>query len=112
MREIGAWMKINSEAIYNTRPITPYKEGKICFTSLSDGTVYAIYLADEDETEPPAKVWLTGFTPKPGTKLSLVGNNTPLAWERIGKGVLIDIPEAVRKKAPGKYAWTIKIAKS
>jgi alpha-L-fucosidase len=103
-------MKINGEAIYNTRPISPYKEGKICFTSLSDGTVYAIYLADEDETEPPAKVWLTGFTPKPGAQLQLLGSSTPLTWERIGKGVLINISDAVRKKAPSKYAWTIKIA--
>jgi alpha-L-fucosidase len=110
MREIGAWMKINGEAIYNTRPISPYKEGKTCFTSLSDGTVYAIYLADEDETEPPAKVWLTGFTPQTGSKLQLLGTNMPLAWERIGKGILIDIPDSVRKNAAGKYAWTIKIA--
>lgn len=110
MREIGAWMKINGEAIYNTRPISPYKEGKICFTSLSDGSIYAIYLADEDETEPPAKVWLTGLTLKAGSQLRLLGTNTPLAWERIGKGTLIDIPDSVRQKAPGKYAWTIKIA--
>ena len=86
------------------------REGKICFTSLRDGTVYAIYPADEDETEPPANVWLTAFTPQNGSKLQLLGSSIPLAWERIEKGVLIHIPEAVRKTASGKYAWTIKIA--
>jgi alpha-L-fucosidase len=89
----------------------PGAENTVCFTSLSDGTVFAIYLADEDETQPPAKVWLTGFTPKTGSKMELLGTSIPLAWERIGKGVLIDIPDAVRKKASGKYAWTIKIAR-
>ena len=55
LREIGDWMKVNAEAIYETRPIAPYKEAKICFTALPDGTVYAIYLADEDEAAPPGQ---------------------------------------------------------
>jgi len=29
--EIGNWMDVNSEAIYETRAIAPYKEGKVCF---------------------------------------------------------------------------------
>jgi alpha-L-fucosidase len=33
MEEIGDWMEINGEAIYGTRPIPPYKEGKTCLTS-------------------------------------------------------------------------------
>ncbi|MEN6310506.1 MAG: alpha-L-fucosidase, partial [Acidobacteriota bacterium] len=47
--EIGAWMNVNGEAIYKTRPVAPYKEAKTCFTALPDGTVCAVYLADEDE---------------------------------------------------------------
>jgi len=30
--EIGNWMDVNSEAIYETRAIAPYKEGKVCLT--------------------------------------------------------------------------------
>ena len=56
-------MKVNGEAIYETRPVAPYKEAKTCFTSLADGTVYAIYLADEDETAPPATIMLTSIAP-------------------------------------------------
>ena len=111
LHDIGAWMAINGEAIYKSRPIAPYKEGKICYTSLRDGTVFAIYLADENENEPPAKIWLTGMAPAKDAKLLLLGTDVPLKWERIGNGVLIDIPDGVRKKAPGKYAWTVKISK-
>ncbi len=110
MRDIGAWMKINSEAIYKTRPIEPYKEGKICFTSLKDGTVFAIYLADENETVPPARIRIMDLTPARDAKIHLLGTDTQLRWVRDGNGVLIDIPEDVRKKAPGKYAWTLKIS--
>lgn len=110
LRDIGAWMKINGEAIYNTRPIPPYKEGKICYTSLKDGTVFAIYLADENENEPPAKIWLTGLAPAKDAKLNLLGSDVPLSWERIGNGVLISIPAEARSKAAGKYAWTVKIS--
>ncbi len=111
LRDIGDWMKINGEAIYNTRPIAPYKEGKVCYTTLRDGTVYAIYLADENETTPPAKIWLTRLAPDKDAKLSLLGVDVPLTWERIGNGVLITIPEEARKKIQGKYAWTVKISR-
>ena len=112
LKDIGAWMKINGEAIYNTRPMAPYKEGKICFTSLKDGTIYAIYLADENENEPPAKVRLTGVSPTRNAKMKFLGVDTPLRWERIGGSVEISIPESIRKLAAGKYAWTIKIINS
>lgn len=35
-------MKINGEAIYNTRPVVPYKSGKVCFTTTNAGITYAI----------------------------------------------------------------------
>jgi alpha-L-fucosidase len=110
LKGIGEWMKINSEAIYETRPIAPYKEGKVCLTQKKDGTVYAIYLADEDEKNPPSKIWLSTIQPANDAKLSLLGVEEELQWEKVGKGFLVNIPESVRKNSPCRDAWVVRIS--
>jgi alpha-L-fucosidase len=109
LAEIGAWMKMNGEAICKTRPVAPYKEGRTCFTSLADGTIYAIYLADEDETAPPATLQLYSHRPKPGSKVELLGFKGELRWEPSNKGVLIRIPQSAIKNPPGRHAWVFKL---
>lgn len=54
LKEIGKWMKINSEAIYGTRTQPPYASGKFVFTAKGINTVYTIYLPDKDEIKTPA----------------------------------------------------------
>lgn len=52
MKEIGAWMRGNGEAIYATRPLYPYCHGKIRFTQSKDGKHrYAICLLDGEQTQ-------------------------------------------------------------
>jgi len=109
MRDIGAWMKINGEAIYQSRAIVPYREGKVRYTALRDGTVYAIYLADEEERQPPARIMLKGIVPADRAQLQLLGADTALAWKRKGDLSVIEIPPAARKQAAGAYAWAIRI---
>ncbi len=101
-------MKVNGEAIYGTRPIAPYKEAKTCFTSLPDGTVYAIYLADEDETAPPAKIMLTSIAPAAGTAVRMLGVREAVRWEKVGKGALLTFPPSAVAKPPCRYAWVFK----
>jgi alpha-L-fucosidase len=110
LAEIGEWMKTNGEAIYKTRPVAPYKEAKTCFTKLADGTVFAIYLADEDETRPPASVMLYAQQPAPGAKVEMLGVKGTLRWEAVGKGALIHLPASALKNPPGRYAWAFKIS--
>ncbi len=109
LRSIGQWMKVNGEAIHETRPIAPYKESKVCFTAGKDGAIYAIYLGDEDETSPLDKLMLYSHCPPEGGQVELLGGRGPLRWEKAGKGVLIHLPRAILAKPPCEHAWAFKI---
>ncbi len=111
LAEIGAWMKVNAEAIYETRPIAPYKEAGICFTAKKDGTVYALVLAGENELTMPSKIMLSSFAPGPGGRIELLGKSGALRWEAVGKGALVAIPAAAQKTPPTRHAWVLKITK-
>lgn len=106
LKEIGDWMKINSEAIYNSHPVLPYKEGKVCFTQLPDRTVYAIYLADENESSLPSKINFEKFPISEYSKIELLGAKAKINLHKTE----IEIPESVQQNPPCKYAWAFKIS--
>lgn len=109
LAEIGAWMKINGEAIYATRPVAPYREGKVCFTRGKDGAVYAIYLMDEGE-KVPATIALKSVAPAAGATVRLLGSDVELKWQREGAGARIALPEALGKEAANGYAVSLRIS--
>ena len=108
LAEIGAWMKINSEAIYGTKPVKPYQQDKIVFTKKAD-YVYAIYLPDEKETTLPAKIAITAIQPQEGSQLYLLGCEKPLEWEKADKGISINVPVNLQDKPPCQQAWVFKL---
>jgi alpha-L-fucosidase len=110
LKEIGAWMKANGEAIYGSRPLAPYREGNICFTQSRDGTAYAIYLARDNEKTPPARLQLSSFIPARDAQISLLGAGENLRWERSGDGLSIVMPASVRQDPPCEHAWVIKMS--
>ena len=68
LKEYGDWMKINGEAIYNSKPIEPFKENNICMTQQKDGTVYFFYMAGKDEKVLPAEIVVKSHQPASGCK--------------------------------------------
>jgi alpha-L-fucosidase len=108
LREIGAWMKVNGSAIYSTRAVAPYAEGKIRYTRLRDRTIHAIYLADENETRPPETIRIGSFRPKEGSAVKMLGVKKPLRWERSGTGAILHLSDAARAQPPCRYAWTFR----
>jgi len=110
LKKIGSWMKVNNEAIYNTRAIEPYKEGNVCLTQQKDGSVYAIYLDSDEEITLPARIHLSSISPSSKAKINMLGVKGNLRWKKDGNGFYVDIPEKIRKNPPCKYAWTLKIS--
>ena len=112
LNEIGDWMKINSEAIYGTRPVSPYKEGQFYFTS-KNNTLYAIYLLNQEEKSLPEEVSFPNFPPGENSRVYLLGHKQRLNWETNKNGVTtIKIPLGAIKYPPCKYAYVFKISKN
>ena len=109
LREIGAWMDVNGEAIYFSRPIAPYKDGQTCLTrNRKTGDVYAIYLAGKAEDTLPPKVELDGIRAVRGSQVVLLGHGN-VDWEESGDGMRILVPEGAVASPPCRDAWTFKL---
>jgi len=110
LKEFQQWMAINSEGIYETRALAPYKENNICMTQKEDGTTYFFYLAKEDEVVMPSRIKISSHQPGKGSTIHLLGIDKALTWSESGKGFAINIPESIQKKPPGDYVWTFKVS--
>ena len=70
-------MRVNSEAIYGTRSIAPYKEGRVCWTRKGH-TIYLIVLAEKNETAPPARVKAPSL--KQAKQVRMLGAAEAITW--------------------------------
>jgi len=107
LEDMGNWMQVNGEAIYGTRALEPYKEGKVCISKKGDNTIYIYYLAEEGE-KMPSQIGMTKFSLPKGAKVSVVGTKTPLKWNKTETGFNITIPEKLKNNPPSKYVWVMK----
>ena len=108
LSDIGTWMKINSEAIYGTRAMAPFKEGKVCITKKGTNILYIYYMASENEVM-PVQIGMTTYTLPAGSKVEMLGTGTILKWQKKGTGFIVVIPEKIRNAPPSKYVWVMKV---
>ena len=111
LEDMGRWMKVNSEAIYGTRPVVPYKEGQVAFTQ-KDNTVYVIYLTNIEGEGLPEKVSFSKLKPEQGSKVYLLGYKQALNWATTENGVTtVMVPAKAVKMPPCKHAYVFKFVK-
>jgi alpha-L-fucosidase len=109
LKEIGAWMKVNGEAIYETRPVAPHERGDWAFTGKRDGTVYAILLAPNDQSVLPETVQLPVELTAQAGQVSLLGFGALQPGATQAGQTLIPIPATARAKPPCAHAWVFKL---
>ena len=134
--EMGEWMKINNEAIYNTaRWKTPsqWSEGKTGYKAKNgSGDIMLKLTVDPDPgyavkecffTYNPTQNSLYALLPKwpgqkitiknlslnAGTKVELLETHQSLTWQQEGNNVAINLPEFDPATMKSEYAYVIKI---
>ena len=94
LRETGAWLKKNSEAIYGTRSVPYYSHGDIWFTASKDSSrLYAIY-AKPDSIPMPAEIsWKVNL---PSGKMRLVGSGQTIKYRIQSDSVVVRLPSGLK----------------
>jgi alpha-L-fucosidase len=110
LKELGAWMRVNGEAIYGSRPLPPHREGNIAYMQSKTGAVFGVYLAAEDEKVMPAVITLASVTPAENASVTVLGASKALTWELRGNRLTVLIPRHLREHPPCEHAWTIRIS--
>ncbi len=106
MKSLGSWLKVNGNAIYNTRPAPPYREHSLAFTKGKEGKLYVIYLAKKNEKQPPENIIIPLDNSLSIQKITMLGTNTALKWKRTADAMIISIPKNLRMNPPCEYAWS------
>lgn len=108
LKEIGAWIKINGEAIYSTKPVAPYRQDKWAYTGKGKA-LYAAYLPEEKEMALGTTMSFLAPTIAKNAKVTLLGINKSLKWKKTGNKIEVTIPETAVQQLKGQPAWVFKV---
>lgn len=110
LAKVGKWLETNGEAIYKSKPVEPYLEGKVGYTAKGDNVIYAIYMPAKDEMEMPSLINVKTKL-KGNIKVSLVSSKQKLNFKNKGGELAISIPQSLRKTLAMQEAVVFKISK-
>jgi alpha-L-fucosidase len=107
LKALGAWLKVNGEAIYATRVLPPYQEGQVRYTRSKDGR-FAFAICKQ---WPGKSLSLHGIRAGHDATITMLGVAESLPWQQDGQKLAISIPDHLQdeQKRPCQHAWAIRI---
>jgi len=109
LKEMGEWIRINGEVIYNSRSLKNYNENdSLYYVTNKDGSeVFAVATA-----WPGSELSFARIAPAEGSEIFMFGYDQPLEWSKGEDGYTrIVIPSELQEpeNRPCNYAWTFRI---
>jgi alpha-L-fucosidase len=98
-KDVGAWLKMNGEAVYSSRPFEVYGESGVCYTR-NNRNVYATLLEWNGGSVTLKALHAGGATLGKVSKIELLGSEIPLTFVQDDQGLTIT-PGAPAQPQPG-----------
>ena len=98
-KDIGAWLKINGEAIYGSRPFEIYGENSVCYTR-KNGNVYATLLDWKSGSITLKALGTGGTTLGKVSKVEILGSDVALTFVQDDQGLTVT-PNGSVEPMPG-----------
>jgi alpha-L-fucosidase len=106
LREIGEWMTVNSEAIYNSRMLTASGESNtIRYTQSKDSSTFYVFFSEF----PEGKVELKQLHLNGAYSMKMLGSSKEIKFNSSEHGTTLQLPSSLKKQ--GKHVWVVKVSK-
>jgi alpha-L-fucosidase len=93
-KDIGAWLKVNGEAVYGSRPFEVYGDNSVCYTR-NNGKVYATLVDWQGGSVTLKALGDSSSTLGKVSKVEMLGSDVPLTFVQDEKGLTVTLSGSV-----------------
>ncbi len=110
LADIGKWMAINQEGIYNSIPVAPYSENNVYYTQSENGkSVYAFVTSATENVTIPDTLTLHLQNAKQVKSVKLLGVAGKIKFSKQSDAITLNIPVKLQNTNGLKQAAVFKI---